>query len=502
MSSNSSLRSEKHDRVSTVYLGNLKQPSNFAIADHRLQLVAEGVTPAVLSLRYGTYELVVSNRVTSKRMAVAARPGTKIDASRFGVPIKTDVPVSCALHRDSRLAERISTTSAALRDRASSSGLIVVGIDETANPTELRAPASKIVLLNAARKALNLPIGSPKLAPSTIWSAPLPPGGYVMRLASMSQSIEMPIWLPAQFQTILFVPIGGGNPRLDSVSFHMVPLGWVWTGFDFPARLLELALSNLRMGGRPFGTHEPSMDFAYLSSINPILGLIRLHDLALFSPRSWEFLRIFDNLTSLIPGHPDITAVEVGGTAYFPPMLASGYAALLRDSAPAPTIESGSLLEATFAPRVRFGPWSTWTTSGEQDLPPDRTFSRVSQRPLGIGLTAQAGIAIGVDVASQVPRALVGAISLYRLLRSTREQAVHVLKTKGDQTAADRLGQYLADLLSVGDMRRVIRALLGLSDQSLAEATSLPVQVVREAIRAINRRLRRTEWRMNSVAGD
>src|SRR6266542_1051132 len=183
MSSHSTGRFEKSlGTPARIAVGNSRRPSPFIINDHRLRVVLEGVTPATVELRAGAYEIEVYSEDMTQSSVLQAGPGSCLDASDLGVPVDTDIPVSCAEDRDQFVAEAVSRASGALRDTRCGSGLVIIVLDKTAGDESSAAEQDiRFTLLDATYKKLHHQVG--ELEGGVLcWHSTLEQGGYVVRL--------------------------------------------------------------------------------------------------------------------------------------------------------------------------------------------------------------------------------------------------------------------------------------------------------------------------------
>jgi hypothetical protein len=480
--------------VSRVVIGNARWPSLFTVNDHRLRAVTSGITPATVELPVGSYEIRVYSEYEGQSLTVRAVPGSLLDCRDLGVPVDTDVPVACAMNRSQFIAEKVTIASSALRDSGGESGLAIIGLER---PGDSAAPVSKratsIALLNAAYQPLP-PVRAEFDHGVSCWQSRLEPGGYVVRLGSPAAWTEIPVWLSSGFQTILFLPSDGQSWLVDRASVHMLPANWVWTGFDQAARFLEFALKNMRQGRRPFGDSPPDLDIPGLCLANPVLGLIRLHDLLRFSPRDDELDQLASQLSRLIPEHPDLLVTVGDEEIAFPPLLGSGLAAALANTGTGTSrVVDGSLLEATYERMARVGPWSAWSVDSE-GIPHEKDFSL---RPRGSSLGP---IPLASLVAFPSPdriemifkrswNLITGFLAAYRLSRRPTEERIKILQHIGEDAPARRIARYIADLLLVGQSHQARNILTGFGVNDMVEAFSLPRSVTERALSQIRARL-------------
>ncbi len=479
-----------------LLLGNELWPSSFVLRDHRLEALAHGVTPAEIDLPPGLYEADLHNGQERLRELFEIRPGTTHDARALGMPVDTLVPVRNAVRRRQAAAERVMLLTAGLRDRRAGSGLVIVG------PTAAADGRSPRILDDR-----HLPTGITPDRSAGGWAAPLPPGGWVLRLdragPSAGRHVELPFWIARGFQTILFLP-GPDDPDLAGLSCHLMPAGSVWTGFDAAAALLEVALERLGAGQRPFGATTAALDFRRLAAVSPMLTLLRALDLHEHPQDGIGAAPLTDHLRRIIPGHPDLAAMTqrpswpagVFGTRqeYFPPTTAAGRRLIRRAAARSDLVVPGSLLDFSLRTAVATGPFTVWPVR-----PGDPLYR--TDRPTAHWQPSSPAVPAAMVTAFRVPRVaklawalLTGLPGVLRLRRLPDDGWLRGLP-RGDGVIVDqaerRLRSYLADLVVAGRVGRARAVLLGFAAPAAAVATGLSRTAAVEAVAAIRRDLAR-----------
>lgn len=209
------------------------------------------------------------------------------------------------------------------------------------------------------------------------FSASISPGIYVLRYAGR-EPWAMPIHVALQRSTQVFV-LFHRRPLVDSIRVFFRKLGEPFRPEDTEAIDVDLALTGLSGGPEAAERAIPRRRLAELlrgKFEDPMVGLLGAHWLLSRADTEQECVDlVLNNLKSLLPGSPDVAALEIlAATRWdrplpapvaFPPMLSAGLRALL--SNPDRHIEPDSFLEKILV-RLRAGsPWVVWSTEGAND---------------------------------------------------------------------------------------------------------------------------------------
>lgn len=490
-----------------VSFGSSRRPTELTVRDYRLRSVYDGVTPIVLDLPAGVYEVEMRTGAAFEQSLISARDIAGYDASDLGLGIDTPIPVSGAARRDYRAGEAATVLSSELLASGGISGLALLLMHDADAPDSSRQ--GQISLLNPELS----PIGTfAELTadPRGAWSgaaAVLDEGGYLLRHTNPGQDeldtgVDVPLWVCAGFQTLVFVPCRP-EPRLDLMSVHMTPADQLWTGFDDSANALELALRGLR-GGRLLISQQNLHDIASLVTRNPMLGLVTSYAIAGrpgHEPLRRELLNLLEDL---IPGHPDVFALSAAPASLrWPPSVSAGYLMTLRAEAERSiTIAPGTLAEAASRDLLLYGPWTAWrstsTVASESSAP-----AAVRQLvPLNIAAALISAPVLTISPVDALARLAATWIRMRQKLRtllaafalrdwSSKQLAQVLADLEVSDGATDRVRYYLASIVSLGGqqaVRSLRRALLG-SSRPVALATSLPLTLARSAMADIARAL-------------
>ncbi len=354
-----------------IALGNAYWPSSFRLRDHRFASVADGVTPTVVDVPAGLYEVELRGASERSRVLIAVRGDEMWDGRGLALPVDTPVPVHNALRRSQPAAEFVSQLTVRLRSSSAVSGLVIVVLPRPGRrPRASDVGASLEVLAGEALVTGGSFEWVPGPEATSGLVLGLVPGGHLVRTHRGDESTLVPVWVSAGYQTVMFVPWDAG-PDLTGLSFHMLPTAWVWTGHDPAASLLEVAVANLRDGHRPFGAVHPVVDFGTLTLADPLVGLLRAQDLVAHPESGVSPVPLIHRLASLLPGHPDVLAFgDVAASPWrrrptpseFPPMTAAGQR-LVRDWAAAGRqgVGAGSPADLALRSARSVGPWVTWS---------------------------------------------------------------------------------------------------------------------------------------------
>lgn len=482
------------DSSATVKLGSFRSPGLATVRDNTLGVVWEGLLPATLSLGRGLYEVEVRNAINFISHDLRVRPPKPLDARHVGLPLTTIVPVASQYGRRQGEAEMVTALSAQLRDSRRTSGLAVVIVgahdSEISTQCEVRHEEETLFRVSETRQ---LSVGS---FPSGRATA-VDPGGYSLRLEGTersnaeSQGLHIPLWVSEGYQTLVFVPNGG--TRLDRTSIHMLPIRHTWTGFEVGSLLLEGLLAARRRGVTALTFHR-DLDLDRLVELYPLLGLLLTTHLEENDSDEAIIANLVSRLKDIVPGHPDLIAIEGSGHIAFPATIASLQELSLRDVVTgAASIASGSTAETAMEGRVRFGAWTTWA---EQWLP-------------ATSMVADAGLhestRFPIHGASRLLTPLFGLIrelielpnvvKMGRQLRSLDAVDLHARLAQisdGKDLPTVRVFDHIRFLLETGDVDAARRTLQGRRVGETAAAVLLSAASVHKALDRVGRELRRT----------
>ena len=215
-------------------------------------------------------------------------------------------------------------------------------------------------------------------------AAAVEPGGYGLRVRQGDDYLEQAIWVAPGWQTLVFFPADGDRVQLRRAAISMTGISAPWKpAFALAsAQASELALAGLR-------EHRAILPSNLLQLLlegkftDPMLGVVGAHSLLLSPTMDFEqFDVVVHNLRRLLGRLPDVAALEVLGAEArmaagehraelpeqqlpridWPPMLLSGYAALVRHDA---FVGGGSIVPSSpaemIAGRLRGNSiWTAW----------------------------------------------------------------------------------------------------------------------------------------------
>ncbi|MEU2560840.1 hypothetical protein ABZ626_16105 [Streptomyces longispororuber] len=226
----------------------------------------------------------------------------------------------------------------------------------------------------------------------SVWSGPLPPGGYRLRLRRPSGEglpLAQALWVTEGWTTLVFVGNGPHGAQPQHASVEMAPLGAGWSPLDEELSLArEAALSGLRQG---IDLISDQQLFPMLESdhADPLLGVVGAHAMLLdHRPDLRRLEEVVRRLAPHLPGHPDVAALctlldedGLSGPVSSPPMLAASCRLLVEaDGVDPGVIEDGSAAEAAAERLVGRGVWTTWL---EREHRPDAPTARGGPLPQG-----------------------------------------------------------------------------------------------------------------------
>jgi hypothetical protein len=218
-------------------------------------------------------------------------------------------------------------------------------------------------------------------------------GGWVLEVSALEfglgKVIRQPIWCSNGWSTLIFVAADSASrtPDFGKASIYLWRMGESFapeqSGKDADAtsavlqsqRYTELALRSLVNGRSLLSIKEVDANLLVKKFSNPMLGLLGCHLLLQQTARDNVLVKIvLRNLNALIPGHPDLRALEVMARKSgvkglqnpispisWPPMLLSAFMALRNEDWQSPgVIESGSVCDRVRTRVLSGGVWNRW----------------------------------------------------------------------------------------------------------------------------------------------
>ncbi|MGA4843458.1 hypothetical protein [Streptomyces sp. G45] len=377
---------------------------HISVTDAALREVAHGMGTIATTVAPGLYR--IEQRLAGAVASRFVEVGTEAVTERLPLP---RVPAPAPVERTA--TARDEHRAAALR--------------YSREPTHGRGTPSLMVLLRTLRRGWRLDPYALQLTSETgepvdgdasgwrvdeqqgwsAWSAPLPPGGYRLRLREPSGEglpLAQALWVAEGWATLVFVSSGPDGPRPQYASVEMAPLGTGWAPADDALGLArEAALSGLRQG---LDLTSDAQLFATLTSgrADPLLGIVGAHAMLLDrTPDRHRLEEVVRRLAEHVPGHPDVAALRTLLDPAPPhvtsaPMLAASCRLLIEADAVDPgVIEDGSAAERVAEHLVGRGVWTTWLE--EERWPPAAVTARG-----GPGATAGGGRPLATDAVSRV----------------------------------------------------------------------------------------------------
>ena len=212
------------------------------------------------------------------------------------------------------------------------------------------------------------------------------------------QLVRQPLWCSKQWSTLIFAGVNSdtATPDMENVSIYFWRIGssfaperrgpsnsYETTHVLESQRYTELALHSLVNGRSLLSIEEVDTNLLVQKFNNPMLGILGCHLLLQRTPKDEELIRIvLANLDTLVPGDPDVIALEVmarragvkgldrkARTVSWPPMLRKGFLALRDEDWLKPgTIAQGSVCDRVRAKVLSGGVWTRWIgeKSGEE----------------------------------------------------------------------------------------------------------------------------------------
>ncbi|MGI5242028.1 hypothetical protein [Dactylosporangium sp. CA-139066] len=309
------------------------------VRDSHFRPVASAVGHLDVAVAPGLYQVERRLGDAHDSSIVVVRPGAEHVEPRIELNLSAAAPVAAARHHAEEhraAAERASRAAAAAADP--SAGMLVLVADGPA-----AASRDRLELRDAALRPVDAwqrPWSAGEHGAT--WHANLTAGGYLLRLGGM----DVPLWAPAGWQTIVFLH-GGGLGH----SVHLVPYDRPWSAWDPANTAVEVALSALPRRSAVFRRDVVDVLLRDRVDLNPMVGILAAHALRLESPPDGTTHDLIaDRLAQLLPGCPDVVALSLwrdgalapaGRRIAWPPMVATAY----RDLVVPADIEAPGVLE-------------------------------------------------------------------------------------------------------------------------------------------------------------
>ncbi len=489
-----------------VDVGSPNSSLEFSLLNSNFQEVASGTGRLAAQVDPGIYQLQVRAGPQVESKLLVLEPGSE----------HRDLGVELAFPSAAPLPG--TTTSHEFQERA-------VQEASTKLLTEPGPASGLVIVVRNARGQDSLPFGKETVADFSLlgsdlrpvkgfargwkidhgqcwatWSSRLEPGGYVLRSVRPSAAtgphatVDQSVWLSPNWQTLVFVPNSPLGPDTDNASIHMTSgyAGWTPSWWDPQTEhantALELALWGLRER-RPAVPDD--LDMLLNSKFaNPMLGIVGAHSLLLAPTVDFPRLGIvLNNLSALVPDHPDVAAlrwlqteVEFAATpsqavyppidVSWPPMLSAGYSALIRNDARTPSgIVSGTTAQAIAPNVLSQSVWTSWLPLPGTERKPRAPARRATR-------SAHPRRAYGSGGGG-------GRKSARPPAKSVRPRKKKAAAPTPDPATA-RVERYLAEVTRVSTSQSPAEALKETSRDQISLATSLPLGSVDQAIEKLS----------------
>lgn len=384
-------------------------PIRIELLDHQLNRVAIDFGEMRKDLPAGLYLLQCSAGTVFQEEIIRIEPGSFLKREyEILFPAIAPISVSSTSHEFHTEAAVRYSSPLSTHKQYGQGGYIMIFVRTIDGDGRVPVPIERLSLWDAEmRQVADFAVEADR-SQEEGWaclSAQVNPGGYALRWRNPNstgepQSIDQSIWIPEDWRTIVFIGYNSARGRLErqSASIHMTKPGMPFnpgpprgaiTADQVPAEELKTAKVNqaldLTLAGLRTGKLVVPDDLLNLlleeKFHNPMLGIMGAH--ALLQQRAQDWL-LFDTLVHhlhrLIPGHPDIAALEMTGRLMrnekvgneegplsWPPMVYTGYSSLIAcdwqsGGMRAKVVREDSVAEQAAAWLLPESPWSCWQT--------------------------------------------------------------------------------------------------------------------------------------------
>lgn len=350
------------------------------VFNQNLDRVAEGFGTLNAVLSPGIYQVNYRAGSALTQQLISLKPDTPQVAESMTVDFPTAAPISSVATPNREQAKAVGDLTRPSHSAVWGLGEIVVFVrqlSETAPPIDDAALATLSLHDSQMRKLGERPPGdllregidqlseferdtlpdpidySINITRGAGWAAtraPVPPGGYTLRVTRPARTIparvgkavseeserikqesatdaqqvieppltyDLSVWVERGWQTIIFVPMRRYGPSPEYASVHMVRTAEDWDPDDpetqASALALESVLEAMRSGRRAVSREHQAL---LLSErfVNPMLGIVGAHSILLGRSIDWELYDdVVRHLRSHLPRHPDVIALVAIG---------------------------------------------------------------------------------------------------------------------------------------------------------------------------------------------
>jgi hypothetical protein len=393
---------------SSVHLRSVSGPVEIRLLNNQFQTVALGYGEIHQVVPPGLYRLEVNAGATQTREHISIEPGEHFKSLEISVPFLSAAPIPGTSTGDNLHGNQTATLSRQPNQTYGKGGRLVLFFRSVDNDMDSPMDVEPFSLWDDSfRPVGNLPedVVRNETQGWVALSADMNPGGYSLRNGRRSrhswgseelhgESVDLSIWIAKGWITILFIPTWKGRkvPSLRNCSVYMASMK---TGFDYDGLshnaycrevglASELALIGLRQS-RPMVSRDLLRLLQNKKFQNPMLGIIGAHTILLESKPRWSlFDTVVRNLKTLLPDHPDVTALHILGkqrrnndssslvkSVSWPPILYTAYRALIaRDHHEPGLIQDGTPADQIASHLIPDAPWTFWKSFELTSLDP------------------------------------------------------------------------------------------------------------------------------------
>jgi hypothetical protein len=323
--------------------------TKLSLVDSAFRVVVKSVGRLSAAIAPGVYELRATTGRHRHTTIISVRAGQSYTNDDVVVPFGQVTPAagtSCAA-AVARLSDEVTTFT------PGDAGVVVLLLGEPGQALDF----SHVEMLKAETKGL-----SDAADGWAGWSLRTSPGGHMLRYHTDDDRwVDVPLWLPESWQTLVFVPCPAGRPDPAAAVTHLWPLHGPWAPDPEQDIALELLLQGLGSRG--------AVPEILPHKGNPMVTLALAATLATHGQTdSPQFTVLMAELDRWLPGHPDVAALKLasGNSAAqlisAPPSLAALLWKVLlpADHAGRAVITPGSIAENVIPTAVPNGPWLAW----------------------------------------------------------------------------------------------------------------------------------------------
>ena len=384
-----------------VHLNANDLPLIITLLDSSFSVIKSGMGVLEAQVRPGIYKLRLSfGRAEHEEFIQVGEEGYRATNLDTKLKLHTSIPDT-----GSPIGHFINTHLSQMPAPASAQGRIVLIINtmdtDVPEGASFDLPLWTCELLDENYE--NIPIepedwhqatGDKAQEKAAIWSLNVDGGGYVLRWFLRDPNrrqkhydnykfLDQSLWVEAGWTTFVFLGFDSAKKRVRK-SHTAIYFLESYLGYNIDPKLskkmaaaTQIVLTSLQKGSIKIDKSILNI-LLYEKFTNPMLGILACHALLYKKRPKWDlFDTILDNMSGLMPRHPDLLALRILKASRleevnvydvepitWPPMLYASYTAILKHdwNTEGEMISPDSQAAISLLSLLQQGPWAMWLT--------------------------------------------------------------------------------------------------------------------------------------------